>query len=432
MRTLRRYDHRLRDIVHSTGDASIAIRIGVPRSTAAGWIKRETKQVVSLHANTIDLEMVERENAMLRAQIQKLRCILRVVFTLIRVMNARLGHARIPNGAEKSALLRVLERASHHIPLKALLPSIGLTVARYYEWKSLEACQLADLSSCPRTSPSQITPDEIESMRQMVHSPEYRHINTGGVARLAQRIGKIFASSTTWYRFVKRFGWKRPRHRVYPPKPKIGIRAAKPNEIWHIDTTMIRLLDGTKVYLHAVLDNYSRRVLAWCIDAAFDASATAKLLSIAAKELKGSAPKVFMDSGIENKNASVDALIDSGAIKRVLAQVEVVFSNSMIESWWRHLKHQWLYLNTLDTLETVRKLIAFYVEQHNTVIPHSAFKGQTPNEMYFGTGTDVADKLSASRIAARQSRRESNIARRCNACAPTEPNLVAIEKQPDT
>ena len=44
-------------------------------------------------------------------------------------------------------------------------------------------------------------------------------------------------------------------------------------------------------------------------------------------------------------------------------------SSSMIEAWWRVFKHQWLYLNTLDSIATVRKLIGFYVDQHNTVDP---------------------------------------------------------------
>ncbi|MDZ4817406.1 MAG: hypothetical protein SGJ20_00370 [Planctomycetota bacterium] len=52
--------------------------------------------------------------------------------------------------------------------------------------------------------------------------------------------------------------------------------------------------------------------------------------------------------------------------KRLLAKTDIQFSNSMIESWWRVLKHQWLYLNTLDTRAMVQKLVGFYVQQHNT------------------------------------------------------------------
>ena len=61
----------------------------------------------------------------------------------------------------------------------------------------------------------------------------------------------------------------------------------------------------------------------------------------------------------------------------------------MIEAWWRSLKHQWLFLHSLDSVTTVRRLVAFYVDEHNRVLPHSAFRGQTPDEMYFGTGDAV-------------------------------------------
>jgi hypothetical protein len=75
-----------------------------------------------------------------------------------------------------------------------------------------------------------------------------------------------------------------------------------------------------------------------------------------------------------------------------------------------------LYLNTLDTVTTVRKLVAFYVQQHNTHLPHSAFRGQTPDEMYFGTGSDIPQQLEAARIAARQLRMKANRAWSCQTC----------------
>ena len=76
-------------------------------------------------------------------------------------------------------------------------------------------------------------------------------------------------------------------------------------------------------------------------------------------------PEVMVDAGVENYNASVDELEKRGLLQRVLAQVEIKLSNSMIEAWWRVLKHNWLFLNQLDTLATVTKLVAFYVDQHN-------------------------------------------------------------------
>ena len=62
---------------------------------------------------------------------------------------------------------------------------------------------------------------------------------------------------------IRQRGWKRPRRRVHPAKPKRGLRATCPNEYWQIDATVIRLTTGIRIYLQAVIDNFSRRILAW-------------------------------------------------------------------------------------------------------------------------------------------------------------------------
>jgi transposase InsO family protein len=190
------------------------------------------------------------------------------------------------------------------------------------------------------------------------------------------------------------------------------------NEIWHVDTTLVRLLDGGRAYLHAVIDNFSRRILAWKVSAMFDAAATAELLLDASRTLVETTPTVLADGGVENFNGHVDELIDSGVLNRLLAMTDISFSNSLIESWWRSLKHQWLFLNTLDSVAAVERLTRFYVDEHNTRLPHSAFRGQTPDEMYFGTGPDVPDELEVQRCAARKARMEANRAVVCRVCEP--------------
>lgn len=92
------------------------------------------------------------------------------------------------------------------------------------------------------------------------------------------------------------------------------------------------------------------------------------------------------------------------------------FSNSLIESWWRSLKHHWLYLHQLDNIDTVRKLVEFYVTEHDERMPHSAFDGQTPDEMYFGRGARVPDELAARRQEARKRRLEHNRKQACDQC----------------
>jgi hypothetical protein len=104
------------------------------------------------------------------------------------------------------------------------------------------------------------------------------------------------------------------------------------------------------------------------------------------------------------------------------------------EDSWRSLKYGWLFLHRLDSFAALEKLIAFYVPEFNRVMPHSAFHGQTPDEMFFGSGNAVPDELAAARKQARAARLEANRALSCERCragstteAPNEP--IALEKQ---
>ena len=419
-RTLRRYDHRLRDLVRSTGDTGHAERRGVPRSTARGWLTSTRAEVVTVDVFDMDVLRLQQEVLALRARLERLVALLRLLVVLTRVSGFSLACARLPDGAPKISLLRAIERSRSALPLRAVLRVLRLSSSRYHSWKREDECGLDDMRSCPRSSPQQLTRAEVETVKGMVTSEEYRHVPTGTLALLAQRLGKVFASATTWYKLVRLHKWRRPRLRVHPSKPKDGIRSSTPNEIWHVDTTLIRLLDGTRAYLHAIIDNFSRRILAWKVSSRFDPSITAELLLSAASELIDEKPILLVDGGVENFNSAVDELVDSGLLQRLLAQTDISFSNSLIESWWRTLKHQWLFLNTLDTVSRLEKLVKFYVDEHNTRLPHSAFRGQTPDEMYFGTGGRVPDELDNAKKVARQSRMKLNRETSCPICQPSE------------
>jgi putative transposase len=106
-----------------------------------------------------------------------------------------------------------------------------------------------------------------------------------------------------------------------------------------------------------VIDNFSRRILAWRVADTFAPGNTVAVLLEASRGATRSAgaPVVLADAGVENVNAQVDALIESGVLRRLLAFTELKFSNSMIEAWWRSLKHQWLFLHSLDSVATIRQ-----------------------------------------------------------------------------
>ena len=422
----RSYDHRIREIVCQTGNPRIFQRLRIPRSTTASWLSRGHRSVVSLDWQH-DLASVLDENERLKRRTRRQTAIIRLLVTLLKLSGFRLDEQRLPDGKAKARVLRAVDRCKHALPLKSALRVVRLSPARYHAWKQAEKrCELDDRSSCPRSHPTQLTPNEVSAIKEMVTATEYRHMPLRTLSVYAQRAGKVFASATTWAKLARQRGWRRPRRRVYPEKPKTGIRATYPNEYWHIDVTVIRLLDDTKCYLHAVIDNFSRRILAWRLVERLDPNTTCEILKEAGKNLDRT-PTVVADSGVENVNADVDQLMADGLVHRVLAQVEVSFSNSMIEAFWRSLRHQWLYLHSLESFTQLKQLIDFYVREHNTQMPHHAFVGQTPDEVYFNQADRVRDGLTAARRQARRARMAANRDESCRVCGPPPtPQSVSV------
>ena len=419
------YDHRLRNLVCRTKDVDLAAQFGVPRSTARSWLRRGPQEVVRCDDFELDAEELRLQVVQLKCRTQVLLAIIRLLLVLVRMSGARLDGKCVPDGTEKTTVMRGIQRAARILPLRVALRIVGLKPARYHAWRRVDdPCKLDDLRSCPNARPTQLAPKEVRAMHQMVTGLDFRHLSVRALALHAQRGGRVFAAPGTWLRQIREHGWLRARRRLHPPKPKDGVRATRPNELWHLDVTIIRLLDGTRLYLHGVLDNYSRKLLAWQLTTKLEPTTTCRVLMAAGKHLAGEVPTFVADSGVENVNGEVDELLNTGQLRRVLAQVEVSYSNSMIEAWWRSLKHAWLYLHSLDSVAAVERLVAFYVEQHNTIMPHRAFDGRTPDEVYFGTAANLERELAQRRLQARLDRVAMNRALTCNTCvardAPTE------------
>jgi len=73
----------------------------------------------------------------------------------------------------------------------------------------------------------------------------------------------------------------------------------------------------------------------------------------------------------------------------------------------------------------VRALVEFYVSEHNTKMPHPAFAGQTPDEMFFGTGTKVPEEVAVAKTNARTARLAANRAMSSERCLGQHPSLPA-------
>ncbi len=100
-RTQKQYDHRLRLLIQNTRDLDLAVRHGVPRSTARGWLKQPRTDVVSIDVLNMDAEALQREVLFLRRRVARLLALLHLVIVAFKVSGFSFDRVRIPDGARK-------------------------------------------------------------------------------------------------------------------------------------------------------------------------------------------------------------------------------------------------------------------------------------------------------------------------------------------
>ena len=175
-----RYDHRLRDLVQRTGDLTIATDLGIPRSTARGWLRAAPRVVVTVDLADLTTPELRQEILKLRRRVEKLAALLRLALALVHASSVRLSSERLPDGPAKDRILRAVDHARGCLPLRGVLRFLGLSPSRFQAWRHRHtACTLDDQSSCPRTSPHRLTRAVIRAIGDRVTSADYRHLPTG-------------------------------------------------------------------------------------------------------------------------------------------------------------------------------------------------------------------------------------------------------------
>jgi len=170
-------------------------------------------------------------------------------------------------------------------------------------------------------------------------------------------------------------------HKVYPYLLG-GLDIDHSNHVWCTDITYVRMPGGF-VYLTAVMDWYSRRVLSWEVSATIDDSFCVNALELAIRRF--GRPEIFnTDQGAQfTGKAFTDVLKDNG-IRISMDGKGRATDNIMVERLWRSVKYEEIYLKEYaSVLELIRSLDQYF-EFYNTERSHSSLGDRTPAEIYDG------------------------------------------------
>lgn len=172
-----------------------------------------------------------------------------------------------------------------------------------------------------------------------------------------------------------------PEHKKYPYLLR-DLKVSRPNQVWCSDITYIPMKKGF-LYLVAVMDWYSRKVLSWRLSNSMDTEFC--MAAVEEALAKYGKPDIFnTDQGSQFTSAAFTGLLQTHGIQISMDGKGRCLDNVFIERLWRSLKYEDVYLNNYETGAEARVGIGKWMRFYNTLRPHSSLGGIPPARFYFG------------------------------------------------
>jgi len=268
-------------------------------------------------------------------------------------------------------------------------------------------CELAGVARSTVYAPHLVAvPDELELLQLALIDAEYtRHPFYGSrrmVVHLAQ-MGQV-ANRKRVQRLMGILGLAgmapgpntslpHPQHKIYPYLLR-GVNVTRPNQVWSTDITYIRLARGF-AYLAAVIDWYSRKVLAWKLSNTLDSGFCVDCLEQSLRAY--GIPEIFnTDQGCQFTSDAFTGVLKLHGISISMDGRGRALDNIFVERLWRSVKHEDVYLKGYVSMPELQLGLTDYFEFYNTERPHQSLGNSTPVQVYrtaSGGGARIVDKF---------------------------------------
>jgi putative transposase len=242
---------------------------------------------------------------------------------------------------------------------------------------------------------------------QFLETPWYggrqmaRHLRREGYAVGRKRVRRLMGLMGLMPIYQRpRTSVPHPEHKVYPYLLR-GVNVARPNQVWCADISYIPMRRGF-LYLVAVMDWHSRKVLSWRLSNTMEADFCVAALEEALVHY--GAPVIFnTDQGSQFTSLEFIQTLKDAGVRISMDGRGRWMDNVMIERLWRSLKYECVFLHAFETGSEARRGIGDWIRFYDERRPHSSLDGRTPDEVYMGkgpSGQGVPPALTATSEAA--------------------------------
>lgn len=303
------------------------------------------------------------------------------------------------------------------VTVKFCCQKLELDVKRYQRWMR----QYKKTGRCvngrpgPKKAPHRLLPEEEGQIIELAKDDQYADLSPRQLSVAASESGKVEASASSFYRVMKQQQLMEQRERKpRTPQEKPEVKAEGPNKIWSWDLTYIPL-GFLYVYLFAIIDVYSRKIVGWHIGfnarvesmkKAWDnALVNENLIDMTdAPEM----PTALSDHGVQMAKKSAKQFFKDLGIKQLFARYQTPTDNAWIESWFRILKYDWLRYKDYVSFDQTKRIISDFITFYNTVRYHGAIDYVTPEQKHTGKADSILKERADRKRIARLNRLSIN------------------------
>ena len=267
----------------------------------------------------------------------------------------------------------------------------------------------------PQRAPHALLPEEKAKIVELSREEARADFSHRQLAVLASETDQVQASAASFYRVMKEHNLMERRSRKPgEPQKKPEVKPTRPNEIWSWDLTYLAL-GPMVVYLFAILDVYSRKIVGWhlSLNATVESMKRAWDQALSNEDLLGPGevprlPTALSDHGVQMAKKTARQFFKDLGIGQLFARYQTPTDNSWIESWFRILKYDWLRFKDYVSFDQLKAILAEFIGFYNTQRYHGAIGYVTPQQKHTGQDQTILAQRMERRLQARKRRLEIN------------------------
>ena len=274
-----------------------------------------------------------------------------------------------------------IENQRNEFPATLMCRMLGVSSSGYYAWRKRPPSK-REMANRELYKKIEVVYNE---NHKVYGSPRIYHaLKKQGVVCSENRVARLMRLRGLRARQTKRFKVTTKRNKAHPVAPNLlnrDFKANRPNQKWLTDITYILTLEGW-LYLAAVLDLYSRRIIGWAMSDRMTSNLTVDALKMAIVQRQ---PELALlhhsDQGSQYTDGTYQALLKDHGIQVSMNGVGTWYDNAPMESFFGTLKSEWVHHRSYRTRDQARSDIFYYIEAfYNRRRLHSSLGYFSPEE----------------------------------------------------